>query len=296
VTHWLPPPTTETPFAERLRRESLLVPGSPSTPRSTEHHIPRDGYKLFAQEYEGSGPALVLLHGFADNRHIYDRLIPSFVGARRRLVAFDFLGFGDSDKPTNYKYTFEQQTADIRAVVDFLNLDRIVPVAHDAGAVAAIDYVLANPQRITGLFLLNSFYGDCSTLRFPELIAFFANPELKALSHAMLTDPELMAFLLNFQRQQFQADLSQELKDSMDNILQPIINQNFAQHPSAGPAFAQLTGGLNPQLKLNDERLPQLDQVTIPNPQLWGACRRSDLTSSRNRPRAARLTLQAFWK
>jgi len=34
---------TETSFAGRLRRETLLVPGSPSTPRSTEHHIPRDG-------------------------------------------------------------------------------------------------------------------------------------------------------------------------------------------------------------------------------------------------------------
>ena len=33
---------TETPFAGRLRRESLLVTGSPSTPRSTEHHFPRD--------------------------------------------------------------------------------------------------------------------------------------------------------------------------------------------------------------------------------------------------------------
>jgi pimeloyl-ACP methyl ester carboxylesterase len=161
----------------------------------------------------------VLLHGFPDNRHIYDPLIPSLVGAGRRVVAFDFLGFGDSEKPPNYKYTFEQQTGDIRAVVDFLKLDHIVPVAHDAGGVAAINYVLANPQRITGLCLLNSFYGDCPTLRFPEFIAFFADPELKALSHAMLTDPKQMAFLLNFQRQQFQADSSQELKDSMDNVL-----------------------------------------------------------------------------
>jgi pimeloyl-ACP methyl ester carboxylesterase len=112
----IPAAPTETPFVGRLRRESLLVSGSPLTPRSTEHHIPRDGYKLFAQEYEGSGPTLVLLHGFPDNRHICDRLIPSHVVAGRRVVAFDFLGFGDSDKPAIYKYSLEQQTADIRAV------------------------------------------------------------------------------------------------------------------------------------------------------------------------------------
>jgi haloalkane dehalogenase len=32
----------------------------------------------------------VLLHGFPDNRHLYDRLVPEL--ARRRVVTFDFLG------------------------------------------------------------------------------------------------------------------------------------------------------------------------------------------------------------
>ena len=242
----------------------------PPMPSFIEHHVPRDGYNLYAREYAGSGPALVLVHGFPDNLHIYDRLIPFLVNAHHRVVAFDFLGFGASDKPANYKYTFEQQTGDIQTVVEFLKLEKIVPVAHDAGGVAAIDYVLANPQRISNMCLLNTFYGDAPTLRFPELIALFADPDLKAFSQAMLSDPKQVAFLLTFQERQFQTGVSSELKDIMNKHLQPIINNNFAQHPSAGPAFAQLTAGLNPQLKLNDEHLPQFGELALPISIIWG--------------------------
>src|SRR4051794_39111070 len=125
-----------------------------------EHHIPRDGHQLYAREYDGTGPAFVLLHGFPDNLYIYDRLIPVLVSAGRRVLAFDFLGFGASDKPAGYNFSFEQQLKDLRTVVDFLKLDRIVLVGHDAGGVAAINFTLSDPARVSKLCLLNTFYGD----------------------------------------------------------------------------------------------------------------------------------------
>ncbi len=138
------------------------------------------------------------MHGFPDNLHIYDRLIPILVDAGRHVVTFDFLGFGASDKPAGYNYTFEQQLGDLEAVVEFLKLDQIVPVGHDAGGVAAIDYVLSNPQRVSKLCLLNTFYGNAATLRLPELVELFAVPDLRALAIAIATDPKQMAFLLTF--------------------------------------------------------------------------------------------------
>ena len=45
----------------------------------------------------GRGPAIVLMHGFPDDLHLYDRLVPELAG--RRVVSFDFLGWGASDKP-----------------------------------------------------------------------------------------------------------------------------------------------------------------------------------------------------
>jgi pimeloyl-ACP methyl ester carboxylesterase len=62
------------------------------------------------------------MHGFPDNLHLYDRLVPPLGG--RRLVLFDFLGWGRSDKPADYGYTFEDQKSELDAVIAALNLSR----------------------------------------------------------------------------------------------------------------------------------------------------------------------------
>ena len=76
-------------------------------PGFTEHRVQHAGGSLYVRDFPSSGPAFVLLHGFPDNWHIYDYLIPHLAGASRRTIAFDFLGFGASDKPEGAVYTFE---------------------------------------------------------------------------------------------------------------------------------------------------------------------------------------------
>jgi haloalkane dehalogenase len=74
-----------------------------------ECHIPRGQGTIYARDYEGAGSAFVLMHGFPDNLKIYDRLIPYLVAAGRRVVTFDFLGYGASDKHAGANYSFRQQ-------------------------------------------------------------------------------------------------------------------------------------------------------------------------------------------
>src|SRR4029453_13446819 len=66
----------------------------------------------------GQEPAVVLLHGFPDDLHLYDRLVPELAG--RRVVGFDFLGWGASDKPTGYPYTVANQSGDLDPVIQQL--------------------------------------------------------------------------------------------------------------------------------------------------------------------------------
>ena len=61
------------------------------------------GIKIYAKEYEGENPAIVLLHGFPDNHHLYDELIPYL--KEHRIIVFDFIGWGESDKPSEYDNT-----------------------------------------------------------------------------------------------------------------------------------------------------------------------------------------------
>jgi alpha-beta hydrolase superfamily lysophospholipase len=87
-----------------------------------EAWIDRNSHRIYARDYPGQEPAIVLLHGFPDNLHLYDRLVPH-LNPPRRVVTFDFLGWGDSDKPANYPYTATNQTGDLDAVIGQLGLD-----------------------------------------------------------------------------------------------------------------------------------------------------------------------------
>jgi pimeloyl-ACP methyl ester carboxylesterase len=110
-------------------------------------------HRIYAREYPGEEPTIVLMHGFPDNVHLYDRLVPRL--SSRRVVAFDFLGWGASDKPLGYPYTATNQVLELAAVVKQLQLERVVVVAHDASGPPAIDWALANAERVAGLVLLN---------------------------------------------------------------------------------------------------------------------------------------------
>jgi haloalkane dehalogenase len=145
-----------------------------------EHRVPFNTYHLYAREFSGDGPAIVLLHGFPDDLHLYDYLVPCLRG--RHVIAFDFLGWGLSDKPEGYRYTAARQIAEIDGVVNYFRLEHVVLVAHDASGPPAIDWSLDHPERVAQLVLLNTYYSWMPTLRAPEAIALYSTPGIRAVA------------------------------------------------------------------------------------------------------------------
>ena len=241
-----------------------------SLPAFTEHHVARDGGNLYVRDFAGTGTPFVLLHGFPDNAKIYDTLIPHLVSAGRRVVTLDFLGFGASDKPQHVAYSFEQQLADLQAVVATLNLGTIVPVAHDAGGPAAVNFALRNPDATASVVLMNAFYGEAPGLRVPELIDLFARKELASLSLQFLKSPQQFAWLLDFQRDLLMHGLSEEQARHNRDFLGGIIDDNFRQQPSAAPAFAQMTAQLHGQIAIDTGRLVDFRRSEVPMLLIWG--------------------------
>src|SRR5262249_4736584 len=96
-----------------------------------------------------------------------------------RVVVFDFLGWGASDKPSAYAYTATNQTADLDAVIRHRQPASVVLVAHDASGPPAIDWALANPDRVASLVLLNTYYCRMRGLRSPEAIWLFSSPVVR---------------------------------------------------------------------------------------------------------------------
>jgi pimeloyl-ACP methyl ester carboxylesterase len=120
-----------------------------------ESFVQRDQYRIRVREYPGREPTIILMHGFPDNLHLYDRLFPC-LSPPRRVVAFDFLGWGASDKPLGFPFTATSQVGDLDAVITQLRLQQVILVAHDASGPPAIDCALANSERVAGLVLLNT--------------------------------------------------------------------------------------------------------------------------------------------
>lgn len=239
-------------------------------PSFIEHYVPREQGRVYVRDYEGNSPTFVLMHGFPDNLHIYDDLVPYLVAAGRRVVTFDFLGFGASDKLPSATYSFKQQLGDLEAIVEALNLGKIVPVAHDSSGFASINFAIAHPDRVDSVCMLNSAYADPPTTLWPEFITLFATKSFNALTAAILQSPEQFGWLLNWQRQQFQNALSDNQKAHYEAFLGPLISDNFIQQPSSGPAFVQMTAQFFDEIAQSIKRLPELEALDIPFKLIWG--------------------------
>lgn len=147
---------------------------------NTRHNVHRsDGYRISAREFNpgqrGTRPTLVLMHGFPDNQHLYDAVIPG-LARTHHVVSFDFLGWGDSDKPALHDYAVASQRADLEAVVKHFELTSAVIVVHDLSGHVGIDWALDNEAQTAALVLLNTYYNAMPTLKAPEAIQTYSTP------------------------------------------------------------------------------------------------------------------------
>ncbi len=101
---------------------------------------------------EGSGPTVLLLHGFPDSSRLWRKQIPVLVKAGFRAVAPDLRGFGESDRPSHVSdYAMPKVLGDLTAVLDALDVDRARVVGHDWGAIAAWALAGHHPERVERL-------------------------------------------------------------------------------------------------------------------------------------------------
>lgn len=80
----------------------------------------------------GEGPSMTLLHGFPSSSHDWAKVAPA-LAARHRLLLFDFLGFGDSDKPADHDYSLHEQADLTEAIWSREGVRETVLIAHDFG-------------------------------------------------------------------------------------------------------------------------------------------------------------------
>jgi haloalkane dehalogenase len=220
--------------------------------------IERGPHRIHAREHPGDEPAVVLMHGYPDNHHLYDRLVPHLAG--RHVVVFDFLGWGESDKPIDHEYTFANQAVDLDAVIEGLGLGQVVLVPHDASGPSAINWALDHPDRVAAIVALNTFYGDIpdAPLNPPEAIRLFSDPHFARLTAHFAASPAQFRWLYEFQVGGFIQD------PDVRRQFVPLLFRQFEDEPSSIGPFLQLNADLIPAVLAATERAAELGSFPAP--------------------------------
>ena len=108
---------------------------------------------------EGTGPAVVLCHGFPELAHSWRHQMPALAAAGFRAIAPDQRGYGGTDRPADVTaYDMANLTADLVGILDALDVERAVFVGHDWGGLIVWQMPLLHPTRTAGVIGVNTPY------------------------------------------------------------------------------------------------------------------------------------------
>lgn len=102
----------------------------------------------------GTGPAVILLHGFPEDWYEYHRIMPQ-LAKHFTVVAVDLRGIGDS-AATADGYDAANMAEDVHQLVEHLHLEHVYVVGHDIGGMVAYAFVRRYPEAGRGVMLLDA--------------------------------------------------------------------------------------------------------------------------------------------
>ncbi|MCB0832621.1 MAG: alpha/beta hydrolase [Bacteroidetes bacterium] len=104
----------------------------------------------------GSGPVILLLHGFPDFWYTWRRQMEA-LAPRFTVVAMDLRGYNQSDKPKEVEdYAMRHLVADVGAVIDRLGVPKVILVGHDWGGAIAWQVAINRPELVEKLVILST--------------------------------------------------------------------------------------------------------------------------------------------
>ena len=87
---------------------------------------------------QGKGTAVVLLHGFLENKQMWNAFL-SQISKRNRIIAIDLLGHGETEC-LGYVHTMEDQADMVHSVLQELKIRKVVLIGHSMGGYLALAF------------------------------------------------------------------------------------------------------------------------------------------------------------
>jgi pimeloyl-ACP methyl ester carboxylesterase len=118
-------------------------------------------------------PALVLVHGWAFDRHLWDHEVRR-LSARHRVITLDLAGHGESGRERK-QWTFAAFAQDVKAAVETAGAERIVLVGHSMGGPVVLEAARLMSGRAAGIVLVDTLL-DVEERLPPEQIEAMVGP------------------------------------------------------------------------------------------------------------------------
>lgn len=210
----------------------------------------------------GAGDWCTLLHGFPTSSFDWHRVWDA-LAARRRLLAFDFLGFGDSDKPAEHDYTIHEQADLTVALWQAHGVTETTLVAHDYGVSVAQELLARQAEgalatRIERVVFMNGgLYPELHRPQPGQLLLL--DPETGPQIGKLMTEETFGRSLLpTF------APSRQPSADDLACAWQSVVRRG-------GPAIAyRLIRYIRDRERHRDRWVAALEQTTPPRAFVWG--------------------------
>ena len=134
---------------------AAVAAGQPSLPSDLREQTitVSDGAQIFVRS-GGSGPVVLLLHGFGDTGVMWGPVVREIIKTHTVVVP-DLRGMGASSHPAG-GYEKRTQAADMRAVMTALGYDHSAVVAHDIGNMVAYAYAARYPDKVDRLIVIDA--------------------------------------------------------------------------------------------------------------------------------------------
>jgi len=126
-----------------------------------ENFLTFRGRKIYVEEH-GSGPPLLLLHGFAASSYSFHKLVPQLAG-HFRVVAVDYYGFGYTERPkTTDEFGIDSQLELIRHVMKAKQMGPATVLGQSYGGTLALLLAESDPGAVERLVLISAVmeFGD----------------------------------------------------------------------------------------------------------------------------------------
>ena len=154
----------------------------------------------------GSGPAIVLLHGFPGLAFNWNRQIPALVEAGYRVIVPDLRGYGQSDAPKAVEaYDIAHLTGDVVGLLDALGIEKAVFMGHDWGGLLAWQMPILHEDRVAGVIGVSTPYiphwmlwlhPDLVAAALPDGRSFTADPAVDPIAQMReVYSPEMYVLL-----------------------------------------------------------------------------------------------------